>query len=55
MSLSLISAVLLSTAMMNVEVDSLPYLDPSSPWWPSYSYGNRGETRSFGNKEESYC
>lgn len=38
MSTSLLSAVLLSTALMNVEVDSLPYVDPPSPWWPSYSY-----------------
>jgi hypothetical protein len=42
MSLSLVSAIVLSTAMMNVEVDSLPYLDPPSPWWPSYSYPFRG-------------
>jgi hypothetical protein len=38
MSLSLLSAVLLSTAVMNVEVDALPYVAPPSPWWPSYSY-----------------
>jgi hypothetical protein len=42
MSLSLISAILLSTAVMNVEVDALPYLAPPSPWWPSYSYVLKG-------------
>ncbi|TKB75934.1 MAG: hypothetical protein E8D46_00875 [Nitrospira sp.] len=42
MSLSLLSVIVLSTAVMNVEVDALPYLDPPSPWWPSYSYALRG-------------
>lgn len=43
MSLSLVSAIVLSAALMNVEADSLPYLDPPSPWWPSYSYAFREE------------
>jgi hypothetical protein len=42
MSLSLLSAMVLSTALMNVEADSLSYLDPPSPWWPSYSYAFSG-------------
>lgn len=42
MSLSLLSAIVLSTALMNVEADSLPYLDPPSPWWPSYPYAFSG-------------
>ncbi|THJ24716.1 MAG: hypothetical protein CAF45_004030 [Nitrospira sp. CG24E] len=42
MSGALLSAVVFSAALMNVEADSLPFLDPPSPWWPSYSYAFRG-------------
>ena len=38
MSMTLASTILFAVTVMNVEADSLPYYNPPSPWWPSYSY-----------------
>jgi hypothetical protein len=38
MSMTLASTLLFAVTVMNVEADALPYYDPPSPWWPSYSY-----------------
>lgn len=42
MSMTLASTILFAVTVMNVEADSLPYYDPPSPWWPSYSYAFKG-------------
>ena len=42
MSMTLVSTILFSVTLMNVEADSLPYYDPPSPWVPSYSYAFKG-------------
>jgi hypothetical protein len=40
--MTLVSTILFSVTLMNVEADSLPYYDPPSPWVPSYSYAFKG-------------
>jgi hypothetical protein len=42
MSVTLASTILFAVTVMNVEAESLPYYDPPSPWWPSYSYAFTG-------------
>ncbi|MDP3092885.1 MAG: hypothetical protein Q8N04_19610 [Nitrospira sp.] len=42
MSIALISTILFSATLMNVNAEDLPYYDPPSPWIPSYSYAFKG-------------
>jgi len=49
MTLRVFSAMVLM-AVLNVDAESLPYFDPLSSWWPSWSYGDGTISREQNEK-----